>query len=78
MLKPSPSDAGPLSGCSSVLESEVKQLDLSPAGVDRTIWKAGGSEETKIVILRGEEEVIGADLLMYKKKTFVEAVTCVV
>lgn len=62
----------------SVLDSQVKQLHPIPAGVDRTIWKARGSEETKTVIVRGEEEIIGADLLMYKKKTFVEAATCVV
>lgn len=54
----------------------MKQLDPITAGVNSTGWKARGLQETMTVILRGGREIIGANLLMYKKKTFVEAVIC--
>lgn len=54
----------------------MKQLDPIPAGVEGTGWKARVFQETKTAIVRGERKIIGADLLMYKKKTFVEAITC--
>lgn len=53
----------------------MKQLDPIPAGVEGTGWKAREFQETKTAIVRGERKIIGADLLMYKKKIFVEAIT---
>lgn len=53
----------------------MKQLDPVRAGVDGTEWKARGFQETKTAIVTEEGKVTGADLLMYRKKAFVGAVT---
>lgn len=41
-------------------------------------WKTRGFVEITMAIVREGREVLGPDFLMYKKKIFLEAITCAV